>query len=46
MNLIVAKFNPIGMPALYYIKEGKVVDIIYGAVDNIDQKIISDMENL
>ena len=46
MNLIVAKFNPIGMPALYYIKEGKVVDIIYGAVDNIDQKIILDMEKL
>ena len=46
MNLIVAKFNPIGMPALYYIKEGRVVNIIYGAVDNIDQKIILDMENL
>ena len=46
MNLIVAKFNPIGMPALYYIKEGRVVDIIYGAVDNIDQKIILDMEKL
>ena len=46
MNLIVAKFNPIGMPALYYIKEGKVVDIIYGAVDNIDQKIMLDMESL
>ena len=46
MNLIIEKFNPIGMPALYYIKEGKVVDIIYGAVDNIDQKIISDMEKI
>lgn len=46
MNLIVAKFNPIGMPALYYIKDGRVVNIIYGAVDNIDQKIILDMENL
>ncbi len=46
MNLIVAKFNPIGMPAVYYIKKGKVVDVIYGAVDNIDQKIILDMEKL
>jgi len=45
-NIIVSKFNPIGMPALYYVKEGKVVDIIYGAVDNIDQKIILDMEKL
>ena len=46
MNLIIGKFNPIGMPALYYIKKGKVVNIIYGAVDDIDKQIISDLEKL
>jgi len=46
MNLIIGKFNPIGMPALYYIKDGKVVDIIYGAIDDIDEQIISDLEKL
>ena len=45
-NHIVSKFNPIGMPALYYVKKGKVVDIIYGAIDDIDQKIMLDMEKL
>ncbi len=48
-NLIISEFSPIGMPTLYYIKNKKVIEIITGAVDNIDEKIINDlkkMENL
>ncbi len=34
-------FNPIGIPALYIIRDGKVIDSLMGAVDNID-KVLSD----
>ena len=45
-NHIIHAFNPIGMPALYYVKNGRVENIIFGAVDDIDKKIITDMEKL
>ena len=43
-NLVIAEFNPIGMPSLYYVKEGKVVGMITGAVDDIDQQILNDLK--
>jgi len=43
-NLIIAKFNPLGMPTLYYIKNKKVLKIITGAIDNIDQQIHNDLK--
>ena len=33
---IIKHFNPIGMPALYVIKDAKVLEVILGAKDNID----------
>lgn len=45
-NNIVKEFNPIGMPALFYIQNNKVVHVIYGAVDNIDQIILGDLKRL
>ncbi len=39
-NRIIRAFKPIGMPALFYVKDAKVIDVIYGAVDNIDELII------
>jgi len=45
-NSIVEKFNPIGVPALYYIKNLKVVGVIFGAVDNIDKKILNDLKKI
>lgn len=45
-NQIIAKFNPIGVPAIYYVKNLKVIKVIYGAVHNIDQKILSDLRQL
>jgi len=38
---IIKRFNPPGMPAIYIIKDGKVVDTIFGAHDNIDSYILS-----
>ncbi len=43
---IVSKFNPIGMPAIYYVKDKKIVNIIFGAVENVDQVIKNDIEKL
>ena len=45
-NNIIKKFKPIGMPALFYIKDMKVVHVIYGAVDNIDEIILDDLKRL
>ena len=42
-NLIISEFAPIGMPTLYYIKDKKVIGIITGAVDDIDERIINDL---
>ncbi len=36
---VIAAFDPIGMPACYIIKKGKVVDTILGAVSDIDKKL-------
>lgn len=43
---IVEEFSPIGMPALYYIKNKKIVKIVFGAVDNIDKVIEKDLKKL
>ncbi len=45
-NEIVKAFNPIGMPALYYIKNSTVLKVLYGAVDNIDEVILNDLKAL
>ncbi|RUM62464.1 MAG: TlpA family protein disulfide reductase [Sulfurimonas sp.] len=45
-NTIVKAFNPIGMPALYYIKDHKVLKVLYGAIDNIDNVILRDLKAL
>lgn len=43
---IIKKFNPIGMPALYFIKEDKVVASIIGAKDDIDKIILNKLKDL
>ena len=45
-NSIIGAFKPIGMPALYYVKNNKIVHVIYGAVDNIDEIILSNLKEL
>ncbi|MCK5904587.1 MAG: TlpA family protein disulfide reductase [Gammaproteobacteria bacterium] len=43
---VTASFNPIGMPALYYVKNNKVVKIRIGAINHIDKVIQKDLESL
>lgn len=43
---VTASFNPVGMPALYYIKNNKVVKIRIGAINHIDTVMKKDLEQL
>ncbi len=45
-NSIIREFKPIGMPALFYIQNGEVINVIYGAIDNIDEVILDDLKRL
>ena len=45
-NEIVKAFDPVGMPSLYVIKDGKVVDFLFGAKDNIDKLIADELNKL
>lgn len=45
-NLVIAEFKPIGMPTLYFIKHNKIIDIITGAVDDIDEVILNKLREM
>ncbi len=45
-NAIVKIFNPKAMPAIFYIKDRKVLKVLYGAVDKIDKIILEDVKML
>ena len=45
-NAIIQAFDPLGMPSLYVVKDGKVVDLLFGAHDDIDQLIIDEIKEL
>ncbi|HIP55499.1 MAG TPA: TlpA family protein disulfide reductase [Arcobacter sp.] len=45
-NKLIEKFEPIGVPAIYYLKDYKIIKVIYGAVHNIDEKILIDLKGL
>ena len=45
-NLIISEFAPVGMPTLYYVKNRKVLKVITGAVDEIDQQILTDLKEM
>jgi len=43
---LVEAFDPIGFPAIYYVKNNQVLKVVFGAVDNIDAQILKDVEEL
>lgn len=45
-NNIVKEFNPIGMPALYYLQNRKIVNVTFGAIDDIDKNIFDYLQRL
>lgn len=45
-NVIVSKFNPTGMPTLYYVKNHIILEITTGAVADIDEHIINYLKGI
>ena len=45
-NLVISEFNPLGMPTLYYVKDQKVIKIVTGAIDKVDEQIESDLKTM
>jgi len=43
---LVETFDPLGFPAIYYVKNGKILHVILGAVDEIDKQIAADMKEI
>jgi len=43
---LVEAFDPMGFPAIYYVKNNQVLKVVFGAVDNIDAQILKDVEEL
>ena len=43
---IIKEFNPIGMPALFIVKDKKVVGSIIGAHDDIDKLVLAKLKEL
>jgi len=41
---LVKAFDPLGFPAVYYIKNGQIINVIFGAVEEIDKKIREDIK--
>jgi thiol-disulfide isomerase/thioredoxin len=41
---LVEAFNPLGFPAIYYIKNGQILNVVFGAVEEIDKKIKDDIK--
>ena len=41
---LVEAFNPLGFPAVYYVKNGQVLNVIFGAMEEIDKKIKEDIK--
>jgi thiol-disulfide isomerase/thioredoxin len=43
---VVEAFNPMGFPAVYYVKNGQILNVIFGAVEEIDKKITEDIKSI
>ncbi|CAA6807180.1 MAG: Thioredoxin family protein [uncultured Sulfurovum sp.] len=43
---LVESFDPLGFPAIYYVKNNKVLHRIFGAVDDIDEQITADLKEI
>ncbi len=43
---LVETFDPLGFPAIYYVKNGQILNVLFGAVDNIDEKIINTLKEM
>ncbi len=42
----VEAFDPLGFPVIYYVKNGQILEVLLGAIDHIDEKIIDDLKEM
>ncbi len=45
-NSIVKQFSPVGVPALYFIKNGKIIAQKFGAVHQVDEYIMTTLKEI
>ena len=45
-NEIIGAFNPVGMPSVFIVKNGKIITVISGAKENIDSYILEGLKGL
>ena len=45
-NEIIGAFNPVGMPSVFIVKNGKIITVIAGAKENIDNYILEGLKEL
>lgn len=45
-NEIIGAFNPVGMPSIFIVKNGKIITVISGAKENIDSYILEGLKDL
>ena len=45
-NEIIGAFNPVGMPSIFIVKNGKIIAVIVGAKENIDSYILEGLKDL
>ena len=43
---LVEKFEPLGFPALYFVKNNKIIEVVFVAVDEIDKKIEEELKEI
>ncbi|UXI03634.1 TlpA family protein disulfide reductase [Photobacterium sp. TY1-4] len=43
---LIEDFQPVGMPALYYVYQGKVMKVRFGAIDHIGDVILKDLATI
>ena len=43
---LVESFEPLGFPALYFVKNNKIIEVVFGAVDEIDKKIEEEIKEI
>lgn len=43
---LIALFKPVGMPALYYVYQGQVVKVRFGAITDIRSVILDDLAQM
>lgn len=43
---LIGDFKPIGMPALYYLYQGQVIKVRFGAINDIREVILSDLREM